>query len=80
MRPHVVARRPHHHLLGLHVQSPTGRCRPAALYTVAASGGQPTRLTDEIGALRPEWSPDGSLVAFDAQGDDPNGSIFLVAF
>jgi len=55
-----------------------GTGRPAALYAVPAAGGQPTRLTDEIGAIRPEWSPDGTQVAFDAPGDDPNGSIFLM--
>ena len=58
--------------------NPDGTVQPAALYSVPATGGQPARLTDEIGAVRPEWSPDGTLVAFDAPGDDPNGSIFLM--
>jgi Tol biopolymer transport system component len=58
--------------------NPDGTGRPAALYAVPAAGGQPTRLTDEIGAIRPEWAPNGKQVAFDAPGDDPNGSIFLM--
>jgi hypothetical protein len=58
--------------------NPDGTARAAALYAMPAAGGQPARLTDEIGANRPEWSPDGTLLAFDGAGDDPNGSIFLV--
>ena len=57
--------------------NPDGTGSPSALYAIPAAGGQPTKLTDEIGAARPAWSPDGTQLAFDATSDDPEGSIFL---
>jgi TolB protein len=36
------------------------------IYTVSATGGEPTRLTrtDGVDELQPSWSPDGSRIAF----------------
>jgi Tol biopolymer transport system component len=40
------------------------------LYAVRPSGGDLSRLTDVLGAQDPDWSPDGTQIAFDL---DPSG-------
>jgi Tol biopolymer transport system component len=57
--------------------NPDGTGTDSALFSVPVTGGDPTRLTDNIGAWQPEVSPDGTQIAFAAPGDDPNGSIFV---
>jgi Tol biopolymer transport system component len=47
----------------------------AGLRTIPAAGGEPRRLTDEIGE-HPDWSPDGRHIVFDA---DSGNSIKVVS-
>ena len=51
--------------------------RDTHIYLIAASGGQPVKLTNgERGESAPQWSPDGSSIAFLASRDSspPGGS------
>jgi dipeptidyl aminopeptidase/acylaminoacyl peptidase len=47
--------------------------RDTHIYLVAATGGEPIRLTNgERGESAPQWSPDGTRIAFLANRDAPN--------
>ena len=47
--------------------------RDTHIYLVAATGGNPIRLTNgERGESAPQWSPDGTRIAFLANRDAPN--------
>ncbi|HYX42462.1 MAG TPA: LpqB family beta-propeller domain-containing protein, partial [Pyrinomonadaceae bacterium] len=49
--------------------------RDTHIYLVAATGGEPVRLTNgERGETAPQWSPDGTRIAFLANRDAPNPS------
>jgi TolB protein len=48
----------------------------ASLFTVAADGGDPLRLTNAQGAYdgAPSWSPDRRTIAFESRIGNPDGS------
>ena len=52
------------------------------IYTMAANGGEATRITPGNGDLSydyPDWSPDGSLILFSAYpATGPGGGIFVM--
>ena len=53
--------------------NPTDSTSVNDLFTISADGSGVTKLTDSVGASADAaWSPDGSLIAFDADRGDPN--------
>ena len=53
--------------------NPTDSTAVNDLFTINADGSGVTKLTDSVGASADAaWSPDGSLIAFDADRGDPN--------
>ena len=48
------------------------------IYTMAADGGNPKSLTEEIAGAGPSWSPDGTEIVF-AGGLDEEVQLYLIA-
>jgi pentatricopeptide repeat protein len=48
------------------------------LWSMAGSGGDRRSLTNNAADTRPDWSPDGSFVAFMSEGRDGNPEIYRI--
>ena len=50
----------------------------AEIYTIPASGGEPTRLThDDVSSIQPAWSPDGTRIVY--RRAEPDGLVVIAA-